>query len=415
MKDIILCIITNFFRIYLIVKFIQIFLGQSKLNRLNKIWVFVFFTVNTSLYLIFHLSWINIICNLIGVSLLVLMYTNSIKMLFYMTFAINALNICCDNIAVRFFVEYREGEPFSQLCVIITDLLFLICVIVTDKIVKNRKDMDNYLETKLIFVPLCSIFIVWFMIIINSKPDIGIIITSIGLLIINFFVFYLYDMQASNMTQKYENEFLKHKMLTYTNQINIILNTEDKVRTLKHDLKHHINELQILANKKDIYAIQKYLHNMNDYIENPDEVISSGDFEVDSLLNYMLRKAQNEHLLVNTKIVLPKEVCKTFDITAILGNLLDNAIEAARQTTDKILNISISLKQGVLRIEIENSYNGPLINDEKNIATTKNNKNDHGIGLNSVKQIVEKQNGILKVYTRDNLFCIRLILYIPET
>ena len=85
---------------------------------------------------------------------------------------------------------------------------------------------------------------------------------------------------------------------------------------------------------------------------------------------------------------------ESFDMTVILGNLLDNAIEALRQSENKRLLLSMKLTRGIVRIDIENSYNPK----QKKKADQK----QHGIGLLSVSHTLEKYHGDLKHYVEDN-------------
>ena len=68
--------------------------------------------------------------------------------------------------------------------------------------------------------------------------------------------------------------------------------------------------------------------------------------EIDSVLNYMLQKAREELETVIVKVMLPEKLKHAFDINVMIGNLLENAIEAARQTEQKYLNVNIALKKG---------------------------------------------------------------------
>ena len=111
MTDFIICVTTNLFRIYLISRFIHIFLeDEEKENcgsRMRHMLVYGgFFIVNTAAYLIFHTVWINIVCNLAGIALLVLTYTNSVKMVLFVTCSFYMINMGCNTIAVLPFVNY---------------------------------------------------------------------------------------------------------------------------------------------------------------------------------------------------------------------------------------------------------------------------------------------------------------------
>ena len=107
----------------------------------------------------------------------------------------------------------------------------------------------------------------------------------------------------------------------------------------------------------------------------------------------------------------------SFDLNVLIGNLLENAIEAARQTETKYLNVYIALQKGVLKIQIENSYVTETISEvnkrdgSRIFLTTKKKKEQHGIGLKNVKKIVELYNGNIDIQTRGNIFSVKLILY----
>ena len=92
----------------------------------------------------------------------------------------------------------------------------------------------------------------------------------------------------------------------------------------------------------------------------------------------------------------------------------ENSIESARQTKEKRLDVSIELQQEVLRIQIENSYNGNLEMKNQRLLTTKKEKGLHGIGLENVRKIVEKHDGIMEICHDGNIFRVVLIIYMSK-
>ena len=97
MMDIIVCAGANLFRMYVTYRFIRIFLEETKLSRVKEVACYLlFWIVNMILFLRFHLAWVNVICNLIGISLLVRMYTKMWKENIFVTFSIYAVGMACD-------------------------------------------------------------------------------------------------------------------------------------------------------------------------------------------------------------------------------------------------------------------------------------------------------------------------------
>lgn len=419
MADFIICITTNLFRIYLISRFIHVFLTDTEKkncgSQVIRILVYGgFFIVNTAAYLIFHTVWINIACNLVGIGLLVLMYTRSVKMILFVTCSVYMINMGCSTISILPFITYEDGVGFNQIYEVIDVFLVLVCELLTEKIVNVRRKQAGIKNISLGLVPLCSIGMLCIIIYTKSSTEAGLVIISVGLIIVNFFVFYLYNVLSTAFFQQYENETLRQEIQGYANQLDVMLQGEEKVKALRHDMKHHMNELKILASKGEHQAIEEYINNMKEFIDNPDEIVASGNLEIDSVMNYLLRKAKEELCTVNVNVQLPKTVSHAFDVNVILGNLLENGIEAARQTKNKRLDVNIELEQGVLRIQIENSYNGKLEKKHQRLLTTKNVKGLHGIGLENVRKMVEKYNGIMEVCPVGDMFCVMLILYMPN-
>lgn len=417
MVNILLCAATNLFRTYLIYKFIYVFVGGAEKEKRVEVFAYgIFFLINTTLYLLFREVWINILSNLIGIGVLLLLYTRSLRTICFVTTIIYVINAGCDAICIPLFIHYQNGQIFNQFYSVVTVFLIFISELLTEKIISYKKGADTIQNLPLIVVPICSIGIIAFIAYNQTISNKEIIFISFGLLLINFVVFYLYNYLVKLLSQKYENEMLKLSMQGYSNQINTILQSEERVKALRHDMKHHMNELKFLAKQNDTGAIQEYIDHMMEFIRNSDEMVASENIEMDSILNYMLQKAKEQNLSVKVNVQLPKAMEHSFDIVIILGNLLENAIEAAIQTEEKFLSVDIQMHQGILKILIENSYSGKVLlhkdeNQREFLASTKKNPSQHGIGISNIKRIVDKYNGILEVNYEDTRFQVKVLLY----
>lgn len=420
MLDFILCASTNLFRIFLIDRFVSVFLGKEEDKRNRRIFVCVcFFIINTALFWEFHTVWINVICNLTGISAIVRLYTKSVKTNLFVTSSIYMINCGCDGAVVLSLVDYQDGAAHSQVYAVITCFLILICELLAEKIITIHKNVETIQNFPLMLVPVCSVAVMVFLTYSGVCAGRGAAVVSMGLLVINFLMLYLYNLLLHSISQRYETEMLQQKIQIYANQIQLITQSEEKVKTLRHDMKHHMNELKLLANRHNVTEIQEYIDHMEGYIGNPNEIVASGNLEIDSVLNYWLQKAREELETVIVKVVLPEKMRHIFEINVVIGNLLENAIEAAGQTDRKYLNVNMTLKKGVLKIRMENSFlPAEFVKEEKQgsgrFLTTKKAKEQHGIGLKSVRKIVEAYNGTMEVTPRNDIFCVNLILYMSE-
>lgn len=421
MLDFIICASSNLFRMYLINRFIIAFLGRLEKNRIKEFLVYTcFYIVNTILFWEFRTVWINVLCNLIGIGIIVWLHTKSTRTILFVTCSIYLINAGCDVVGTGLFINYKDGEVYSQVYAAVAVFLIFVCELIAEKIITIRKSTGIPPNFPLIFVPLCSVAVICFLVYLNACIDRGIAIVCIGLLIVNFFMLYLYDLLLHSISQKYETEILRRKMQIYASQLDVILQSEEKIKVLQHDMKHHMNELKLLANKYGVVEMQEYIDRMESFIQNPNEIVDSGNMEIDSVLNYMLQKAREELENVTVNVMLPEKVKHSFDINILLGNLLENAIEAAKLTEQKYLDVDITLKRGILKVQIANSFlpENIVTEERKGIGTvfltTKKSKESHGIGLKSVRKIVEMYNGTMEVTPQNDIFCIKLILYMSR-
>lgn len=420
MLDFMICALTNLFRIFLIGRCASIFLGVDVDKKKKHIVYGCFFVINTVLFWEFHTVWINMICNLMGIGAIVWLYTKSVRTNLFITGTIYLVNCGCDVAATSLFVNYRDEGAYNQIYAVISFFLIFMCELVIEKMITIHKDAEDAQNISLVLMPICSSIVIILLIYTDTCTGIGLTIVSIGLLIANFLMLYLYNLLLHSISQQYEMEMLKTQLQAYANQLNVVLRGEEKIKALRHDIKHHLSELMLLANKHDVAEIQKYIDEMNSFLKNPNEIVSSGNLEIDSVLNFMLQKAEKELKTVDIKVMLPEKVRHSFDINVMLGNLLENAIEAAGKTENKYLSVHIKLKRGILKVKIENSFESSyILRKEQNrkdtiLKTTKPFTKQHGIGLKNVKKIVEKYNGTMAVTAQKGIFCVNLLLYMAR-
>ncbi len=215
----------------------------------------------------------------------------------------------------------------------ITSMGILLIVVLLEKTIsvkRKNSQIEGFLWVVLLGIPIVSIGMVVVLVRNEIEKSYLIVVEVIGLLVINLIVFYLYNALENFYIQKKEQELIKQQINMYENELEIMKKSYYNIRGLRHDMKHHMMELKFLVKKGAYDEILSYIDSMGIFMLNSDEYVDSGNKEIDSTLNYLLQKA--DKILDNTKIsiVLPENLSvHTFSINVILGNLLDNAIEAA--------------------------------------------------------------------------------------
>ena len=420
MPEIVIRSITNLFRIYLIFRFAEVFLGKQRRAKWMTIVIPITYCMaNLALFWFFHSAWINVSINLLGTFAVVWLFTESFKANLFVTCSVTIINICCDALVTSLFVKYVPGQGYNPLYEVMTDFCILICLLLCGLIIRTHEHAEQGFRLSLLSVPICSIVTILFMIYFTACTEKGFIILGLSLLVINFFMLYQYNKLLQSISKKYENEMLEQRIQIYSNQLNIVMQSEERTKALRHDIKHHINELMILAQNNKAAELMNYLSKMNEALQNPDEIVSSGNMEIDSVLNFLLHQAKEKLPNVTVNITLPEDMKHSFDIIVVLGNLLENAMEAAEQSEEKYLGVDICFQKGILFIQIDNSYSSndsPSKALQKTMPAVTGRPFKHqGLGLKNVQRIVDAHNGSMEITKESYLYSVKLMLYMPKS
>lgn len=229
------------------------------------------------------------------------------------------------------------------------------------------------------------------------------------LLLFDIVMFKVYVMYQEQNQMKQE---AMNQLEIYDRQIHEKQKVMDEVRKTKHDMKNNMIYLQNLL-KANPEEAEKYLEKfIGKTTKKTDEFSKSGNFSIDSMLNYknMIAKSKGLSLILEeqTPINLPYE---NSDLCVILGNLLDNAIEAAENSENKEIDVRIVYVKNKLKITVKNYYTGKIKKDTGgNFISTKSDTKNHGIGLQSVTRIVDAYGGVMEVRTDHSVFQVDIII-----
>ncbi len=182
-----------------------------------------------------------------------------------------------------------------------------------------------------------------------------------------------------------EKQMLEQSIQIYRHQLDVIKESQERVNELRHDMKHHMVELKEMAKEVGGQLVQ-YLDDMKKFMLNPAEKVSSGNQDVDGILNYLLKDVDQILDQADIQVQIPSKLYeKSFDICVILGNLVENALQAARASEEKYLLVRLQ-ERGILMLVVENSYSGEIKREHSRFRTSKENVSTHGFGLESVKK-----------------------------
>ncbi len=211
--------------------------------------------------------------------------------------------------------------------------------------------------------------------------------------------------------KEYENQQI------YIEHIQDIINT---LRAQRHDFNNYISTIYGLVYLGKIEEAKKYILNLSKDAADLNEVVNVYHPVVGAILNMKKEKAARSKIEFNVDVDVPMKLPFDFvDLSTILGNLLDNAIEACERIKDihPEIYVEIYMKDNYMIIKIENSKNDKITftnNQLVNRITTKKDKENHGLGLMNVRKAVNKYEGIMNIQDMGTEFLVDIALPIKE-
>lgn len=179
----------------------------------------------------------------------------------------------------------------------------------------------------------------------------------------------------------------------------------------KHDMMNHLNSIYGMLEKGDIEETKKYLLSFTANLQSVKPVINTGNSVIDVILNSKVDLAKNNISCHNNIVVPPDIDIDSVDLSIILSNLLDNAIEAnLKISSQRFIDTNIHIYKNSLFISVKNSFNGQIKTLNSTFISTKKNAENHGLGLKNVEFVVHKYNGTLTTEYDQHIFTLSIML-----
>lgn len=261
----------------------------------------------------------------------------------------------------------------------------------------------------LLLVPVGSIYIAIIEFYLIGNTFFSLTTVSV-LLVFNVGIFEMY----AKLNEVFKNDTEK---TVYAQQLEIISkSTEEQKKMMAefHEEKHNLtNELIALKNGIEMSDKETAIKNLNKIIKSSnltENICSSGNSTVDAIVNFKYAVAKECGIKFLLKIFIPEEMpINQCDIGVVLGNAIDNAIEATKECSinEKVIEIILGVKKEALVVIVKNPYEHQLNMDRNgNILSTKKENKRHGFGLNSINRITEEYDGAMILDFGHNRFSL---------
>lgn len=282
-------------------------------------------------------------------------------------------------------------------------VLFAILIVISRISSKKRNnvtaDMSNKEWIQFLIFPIFTICAV--MLMVNSvmksyHSDIVPVyyIIAIGLIVLNLVVFHLISEILEHSRKMKEAQILRQQSIGQVGLYNSMRENYNIQRQRTHEYKNQIVCMDMLMKKKDYSKLEDYIGNISDGLDAQLDMVDTNNDVVNAILNAKYYEAIKNDVLFVLKINDLSDIkVSDEDIVTILSNLLDNAIEAAKQCDvgKRTVKIKLLSEDDVLTIAVSNTYKTePMLTEDGYIRTTKNNKEEHGWGIRNIVATLEK-------------------------
>lgn len=200
------------------------------------------------------------------------------------------------------------------------------------------------------------------------------------------------QIQYKSQAEQYESF-----MRLQEEQIHRIVDKDTRMRKFQHDVQEHMIALRGYAQAGDCERVTQYIDEIQQYSYMKQVVNYTGDSAVDAVLRDMFAQAQEKGIRLNIQIDrFPMREVSSFDVCILFSNLLKNAIEACQKIVDKkerVIEVKTSFYDGMLGICIRNCVAEPVVIQDNQLITTKENRKNHGWGTKNVQEVAERYDG----------------------
>lgn len=314
-----------------------------------------------------------------------------------------------------------KSPVLRYLCIILISVIYFFVTKIILRIRNRRFDLFKWTDwVAFILIPLLTTLVIILMMTISINnhdvytQQLFFMIICISSIFIGFItnVMMVKVSEDSEIKLRYS---LLHQQYTYQlENINQIKINAEQMSSLRHDLKNKISCIEEMIKADKINEALEFCNKCSGEINNSSSVIYTKNYVMDAILNSKsaLCKKNNIQLVLE----IGSDICKIddIDLCIIIGNLIDNAIEAEiKLKSNRCIYFGVLEKDPYYSISVKNRIESSVLENNPDLITTKTNSSEHGIGKKNIEEAVARNNGEICYYEENGNFCCGVLLKIP--
>lgn len=391
-------------------------LGKENSKPAKWVYILVFLLFNL-VYLSINLSWYwSSLLGVVVIFSLSLGYEAQLRMKIAFSVLYAVLLTLVNSIGL-FLIDplFSTGQPLGSLegkeqklftTSLLLSCMFMFAVIqIIRFIVKRKSYLLNYRYYLLFLsVPVISIYQVN-VLTLYSEKNIHYFLAVLGYIVLNVLVVYMLDTVIARLQLQHENNQLQRQMDYQDANYEKTVHSFKKIKSILHDTNKQFLYVAECMERGRTEEASAHIRMTLNLIEDAYRGVNTGNLVIDALVTNALNIGQANGIRFDTKLQLyDREVpIGRYDLCVVLGNMLDNALEASKQVriaADRHIDVHIHSSESALFIRISN-YVDQKVTD---LRTRKEGPDYHGFGLTNIKRICERYGGHMTIETGPHLF-----------
>lgn len=317
------------------------------------------------------------------------------------------------------------GEQFLQdLSYFFRYLVQLIFIVVSYYVLnkKYKKILDIVSNRTIIFMSL-YLFMAFILLIYRYELSLA-VYTNLNfvyemllnlILIIWGYVIVFTGISSSSriISLMYDYQMIENQVELQRQNYSTLNESLNQLYAHKHDERHHINAIESMVRQQSYKESLEYIEQYNRNEISTTILTVCKNFVADSIIKHYMGIAIRKNIDFKTDLIIPEDLAiNSLDLCIVLGNSLENAIEACDRLTDsqdKYIELTSKIIGTHIVLQITNSFYGDIVKVDNKIKSSKGGIS-HGIGLTNIRETANKYNGNVEIKYSDNMFEITIIM-----
>lgn len=392
---------------FLMVFYYSDILFSEKKSRKTRIVIFLLNTTFLGCVYQLNITYLNIALMFLSYTLLFyFLYDISFKTALFHSLlfliVMFATEIITSIISVAFFDDFNALEKNISAYVFVTvisKLLYFSIMMIILKFLAQKESTDNKFFWLLFVMPLSSMFIlicfryITYQITLTQIMNVLWIVSCIGILFANILVFVIYEFSLKNSNELHEIKEIQRQQEQDEKYYEILEQTNKEMHLFSHDIKNHLTQIR---NLEDINAVNQYIDKLYPTIEKFSYTGISKNKMLDLIISKYATLCESKKIKFDVDVKTSNlSYIDDVDLSTLMNNLLDNAVEAAKNSNNAFVQLNVFSKNNIYDgLIIKNSCFLPPVTDNKELKTRKSDKAHHGLGIKSINKIVKKYGAV---------------------